>query len=258
MRNVARPEIRDFVFQKERTLPAVDLLNRIPRSRPRKVIDLGCGPGYTTTLLARRFLRAEIVGIDRAEDALKIARARLPKVQFNKLEISSWTDSKPYDLIFSNGALQWAPRHHVLLPKLIASLAPRGRLALQIPSNWQEPNRALMRMVAVDGPWAKKLLPIAKTRSTTEAFESYYAMLREFCCSVDIWQTTYVHSLDGVLSIVEWMKATGLGPFLNPLDDAERRNFIEAYTTELTRAYPVQSDGTVLLRFPRLFILARK
>ena len=111
MRNVARPEIRDFVFQKERTLPAVDLLNRIPRSRPRKVIDLGCGPGYTTTLLARRFLRAEIVGIDRAEDALKIARARLPKVQFNKLEISSWTDSKPYDLIFSNGALQWAPRH---------------------------------------------------------------------------------------------------------------------------------------------------
>jgi trans-aconitate 2-methyltransferase len=257
MRNVARPAIRDFVFQKERTLPAVDLLNRIPRSRPRKVIDLGCGPGYTTALLTRRFPQAEIVGIDLAEDALELARARLPKVQFAKFEIGSWTDSGPYDLIFSNGALQWAPRHHVLLPKLLASLALRGRLALQIPSNWQEPNRALMRMVAVDGPWAKKLLPIAKTRSTTEAFESYYALLRQFCRSIDIWQTTYVHPLDGVQSIVEWMKATGLGPFLNPLDDAERRSFIEAYTTELTRAYPVQPDGTVLLRFPRLFILAR-
>ena len=115
-----------------------------------------------------------------------------------------------------------------------------------------------MRMVAVDGPWTKKLLPIAKTRSSTEAFESYYAMLRPFCRSVEIWQTTYVHSLEGVHSIVEWMKATNLGPFLEPLDEGERRDFLEAYTGELGRAYPTQSDGTVLLRFPRLFILARK
>jgi trans-aconitate 2-methyltransferase len=258
MQNVARPEIRGYVFQKERTLPAFDLLNRIPRFKPGKVIDLGCGPGYTTALLARRFPQAEIVGIDQSEDALEVARTRLPKIQFSKFEIGSWTDSKPYHLIFSNGALQWIPRHHILLPKLLSSLAPRGRLALQIPSNWQEPNRALMRMVAVDGPWAKKLLPIAKTRPTTEAFESYYAMLRQFCRSVDIWQTTYVHSLDGVNSIVEWMKATGLGPFLHPLDEGERRDFLEAYTAALAQAYPIQPDGTVLLRFPRLFILARK
>jgi trans-aconitate 2-methyltransferase len=258
MQNVARPEIRGYVFQKERTLPAVDLLNRIPRFKPGKVIDLGCGPGYTTALLVRRFPQAEIVGIDISEDALEVARARLPKIHFSKFEIGSWTDPKPYDLIFSNGALQWITRHHVLLPKLLSSLAPRGRLALQIPSNCQEPNRALMRMVVVDGPWAKKLLPIAKTRSTTEAFESYYAMLRQFCRSVEIWQTTYVHPLDGVHSIVEWMKATSLGPFLQLLDEGERRDFLEAYTEELARAYPVQSDGTVLLRFPRLFIVARK
>jgi trans-aconitate 2-methyltransferase len=113
-------------------------------------------------------------------------------------------------------------------------------------------------ILQVDGPWAKKLLPIAKTRSTTEAFESYYAMLRQFCRSVEIWQTTYVHPLDGVHSIVEWMKATSLGPFLQPLDEGERRDFLETYTEELARAYPVQSDGTVLLSFPRLFIVARK
>jgi len=258
MQNVVRPEIAGYVFQKERTFPAVDLLNRIPRFKPSKVIDLGCGPGFTTALLARRFPQAEIVGIDLSGNALEVARARLPNIHFSKFEIGSWTASKSYDLIFSNGALQWIPRHHVLLPKLLSTLAPRGRLAVQFPSNWQEPNRALMRMVAVDGPWAEKLLPIAKTRSTTEAFESYYAMLRQFCRSVEIWQTTYVHSLEGVHSIVEWMKATGLGPFLQPLDDAERQNFLEAYKTALARAYPVQSDGTVLLRFPRIFILARK
>jgi trans-aconitate 2-methyltransferase len=258
MENVPKPEILEYVFQKERTQPAVDLLNRIPRFKPGKVIDLGCGPGITTARLARRFPRSEIVGIDLSEDALEIARARLPKIQFNKFEIGAWTVSKPYDLIFSNGALQWIPRHHSLLQKLMFSLAPRGWIALQIPSNWREPNRALMRMVAVDGPWMAKLLPIAKTRSTTEELENYYDMLRPFCRSVEIWQTTYVHALPGVHSIVEWMRATGLGPFLQQLDDAERQVFLDAYTVQLARAYPVQSDGKVLLRFPRLFILARK
>jgi trans-aconitate 2-methyltransferase len=258
MQNVVRPDVGRFVFQKERTLPAFDLLSRIPRFKAESAIDLGCGPGYTTALLARRFPRAEIVGIDRSEDVLNVARARLPKMQFSKFEIGSWRASRPCDLIFSNGALQGVPRHHIILPKLVASLAPGGRLALQFPSNWQEPNRTLMRMVAVDGTWAKKLLPIAKTRSTTEAFEAYYAMLRPFCRSIEIWQTTYVHPLDGVHAIVEWMKATGLGPFIQPLDDAERRDYLVAYTAELACAYPVQSDGKVLLRFPRLFILARK
>lgn len=258
MQYVPKPEIRRYVFQKERTQPAIDLLNRIPRFKPGKIIDLGCGPGISTARLARRFPSAEISGIDLSDDALEIARARLPNIQFSKFEIRDWTDSRPCDLIFSNGALQWIPRHHALLPNLMASLAPRGWIALQIPSNWREPNRALMRMVAVDGPWMKKLLPVAKTRSTTEALENYHDLLRPFCRSVEIWQTTYVHALPGVHAIVEWMKATGLGPFLQPLDDAEREAFIDAYREHLVRAYPVQSDGTVLLRFPRLFILAQK
>ncbi len=113
-------------------------------------------------------------------------------------------------------------------------------------------------MVAADGSWAKKLVPIAKSRPYIEAPEDIFAMLRPLCASIDLWETTYIHPLNGVRAIMEWMKATGLGQFLTLIDDAEQQKFLDLYAAELSRAYPAQPDGTVLLRIPRLFILAQR
>jgi len=247
-----------YAYPEERTRPAVDLLSRIPTFAPASVIDLGCGPGFSSALLARAFPKAQIVGVDINDDALDIARAHLPQVRFEKSDLTQWSPEKTYDLVFSNGALQWLPDHHALLPKLLGAVGPGGYLAVQIPNNLHEPNRALMRMVAADGPWAKRLVPIAKTRPTIEAFEDLHSSLWPFCQWMDLWETTYVHLLDNVWSIIEWMTATGLRPFLEPLREDERKNFLALYAKELSRAYPALPDGKVLLRFPRLFILARR
>lgn len=247
-----------YPFREERIRPAVDLLSRIPKFAPERVVDLGCGPGFSTALIARQFPDAKIVGVDHAEMALQAAQALLPRVRFEKLDITRWAPSQPFGLIFSNGALQWLPDHHRLVPKLLSLVEHEGFLALQIPNNLQEPNRVLMRMVAADGPWAKKLMPIAKSRPTIESFEDLYTTLRPSCTSIDIWGTTYVHLLDGVRSIIEWMTATGLGPFLAPLDGDERQKFLDVYATELSRVYPTLPDGKIMLRFPRLFILAQR
>jgi len=50
-----------YVFQEERNRPAVDLLSRLPKFAPRRVVDLGCGPGFSTELIAKLFPHAEIV-----------------------------------------------------------------------------------------------------------------------------------------------------------------------------------------------------
>lgn len=247
-----------YAFPEERTRPAVDLLSRIPSFKPERVIDLGCGPGFSTALLARAFPKAKIVGVDQNDEALQLARAHLPQIQFEKFDIANLSPEEPYDLIFSNGALQWLPDHHRLLPKLLGAVNQGGYLALQIPNNLHEPNRALMRMVAADGPWAKRLVPIAKTRPTIEAFEDLHSSLWPYCKWMDLWETTYVHLLDSVWSMIDWMIATGLAPFLAPLGDDEREKFLADYAKELSRAYPELPDGKILMRFPRLFILARR
>ena len=96
----------------------------------------------------------------------------------------------------------------------------------------------------------------SRTRTPIEAPHWYYKLLSPFCARVDVWRTTYYHALSGPGAIVEWFKGSGLRPFLDPLDPAARAAYLERYTAAVTRAYPMLTDGSVLLPFPRLFVVA--
>jgi trans-aconitate 2-methyltransferase len=244
-------------FEDERTQPARDLLARV-RSNARRVVDLGCGPGTSTHLLAARYPDAQIIGIDSSEQMLAAARARLPGIHFEKQDIGAWRPSVKPDLIFANAALQWLPNHHELIPRLMSFLAEDGCLAIQMPDNRQEPSHALMRMVAADGPWADRLVPVAKTRGLIGIYSDYYGWLKPLSAQVEIWQTTYVHPLPGVGAVVDWFRGSGLRPFLNPLDECEREQFIARYMRGLADAYPLEPDGRLLFLYPRLFVIAAK
>jgi trans-aconitate 2-methyltransferase len=186
------------------------------------------------------------------------ARRRLPDVRFELSDIANWRPRQRPDLIFANAALQWLPDHEALFPRLMSHLAEDGALAVQMPDNRQEPSHALMRLVAADGPWADRLVPIAKTRAVIATHGEYYAWLKPLSAALDIWQTTYVHPMAGVGAVVDWFRGSALRPFLNPLDACEREQFIERYMRELAVAYGVEPDGSLLFLYPRLFILARK
>ncbi|MNT37606.1 Trans-aconitate 2-methyltransferase [compost metagenome] len=58
--------------------------------------------------------------------------------------------------------------------------------------------------------------------------------------------------------MVEWFKGSGLRPFLEPLDEAERVQYLQQYQSAIVQAYPALADGSVLLPFPRLFLVATR
>ena len=164
---------------------------------------------------------------------------------------------RKFDLICSDGSLEMVPSLSRLLPMLISMVAAGGCLAAEFPNDLYEPSRALMRMVAADGPWAKTLLPIAKTRPFNETMEGLYALLSPICAAIDIWEATYLHAMENIAAIVEWMEATRLAPFLSALDENDRRKFLDRYAAELREAYPPLPNGLVLLRSPQIFVLAQ-
>jgi trans-aconitate 2-methyltransferase len=248
-------------FEGERTRPARDLLAAVPSGDVRFAIDIGCGPGNSTELIAARFPQARVAGIDTSSDMIAAARSRLPELRFEVADIRAWAyavgeKSDATDLIFANAVLQWVPGHGGLFPALAAKLAPGGWLAVQVPDNLEEPAQTLMREIADDGPWRQKLAGADRSRVPIEPADWYYGLLRASCSRVDVWRTTYYHPLAGANAIVEWFKGTGLLPFLAPLDAAERAEYLNRYTHAIERAYPAAADGTVLLPFPRLFVVA--
>ena len=244
-------------FEDERTRPVRDLLAALPPIDAHSAIDLGCGPGNSTEVLAARYPQAKISGIDSSSDMIEAARRRLPRIRFAVEDLQAWKDAGPFDVVLANAVLQWVPRHDSLLPALVAKLAPGGALAVQMPDNLDEPAHRLMREVAAEGPWAAKLATASAARAPSPGAAWYYELLRPLCSKVDLWRTTYNHLLrGGAEAVVEWFKGSGLRPFLEPLNTVEYAAFLERYTAAIAKAYPRLADGSVLLPFPRLFLTA--
>lgn len=247
-------------FEDERTRPAADLLGRVPLAAPGLCFDLGCGPGNSTELIARRFPRAEVVGLDTSPAMLEAARRRLPGVDFALADAATWAPERAPDLIFANAVLQWLPDHAALLPRLFGLLAPGGALAVQMPDNLAEPSHRLMREVAAAGPWAASIgdPAVAGRLGRMLEVDGYYDVLARAAESVDVWRTAYQHRMDGARAIVDWLSATGLRPFLDRLSPDLRAGYLAAYERRLDGAYPARTDGRRLLAFPRVFIVARR
>ncbi len=244
-------------FERERTRPVVDLLNAVPLERVRAAADVGCGPGNSTEVLAQRAPHARLVGVDSSENMIAEARRRLPRARFEVAQIAGWSDPGPYDLILANAVLQWVPRHERVLPELLGKLGPGGSLAVQMPDNLSEPAHQLMRDIGTSGPWAARVA--AAGRAPQPPADWYYRLLAPRCARVEIWRTVYFHPLArGADDIVDWFKGSALKAYLSPLDCDEREVFLDRYRSAVSRAYPAMPDGTVLLPFPRLFIVAMR
>jgi trans-aconitate 2-methyltransferase len=242
-------------FADERSRPFFDLLGRVKASHPKLVIDLGCGPGQLTASMADRWLDAEILGLDSSEEMIRqAAEFAGPRVRFQVQDLRDWRPDREVDVIISNAALQWVPGHRDLLPPLVSSLSPAGWLAFQVPGNFDEPNHRLLRELSDDRRYAPSLREVEWPAADDAA--TYLDDLAGLGCSVDAWETTYLHVLRGPDPVFRWMSGTAARPVLQALPEDHRLQFVSEYQELLRRAYPARPYGTVL-PFRRVFIVAQ-
>ena len=244
-------------FGDERLRPALDLLTRIPLEAPNVVYDLGCGPGTVTLLLKERWPEARITGVDSSATMLQRARELDASIAWREGDLSTWEPDTPADLLFSNAVMHWLDGHEALFPRLLAGLKPGGVLAVQMPNNFAAPSHTAIAETIRAGPWRNRLEPHLRESPVLDP-SVYYNALRPQTTSLDLWETTYFHVLEGENPVVEWTKGSALRPFLDRLEEAESQAFLEAYGARIRQAYPRLNDGKTALPFKRLFFIAVK
>jgi trans-aconitate 2-methyltransferase len=244
-------------FAGPRLQPALDLLSRVLLADPASVYDLGCGAGNVTRFLAERWPSASVTGVDGSPAMLARAREAVPTVTWEEADLGTWRPPRPADLLFSNAALHWLDDHTRLFPRLMADLAPGGVLAVQMPRNHGAPSHTEMVAAAEAGPWRERLRPLLRTRPVAEP-SFYYDVLAPHVSRLDIWETEYLHVLDGANPVVEWTRGSALRPLLDGLEEPDRSRFEAEYATRVARAYPPRSDGRTLFPFRRLFIVGNR
>jgi trans-aconitate 2-methyltransferase len=245
-------------FEEERTLPCRDLVRRITLEAPDRIVDLGCGTGTSTAVLAERWPRARLLGIDQSTEMLERARTSPVRAEWSEGDLTEWRPASPFDLVFSNAVLQWLPDHSRLIPRLWEAVGPHGGLAFQVPARppgAPEWARAIEAVVARSPD--PKLLWDDAAESDVRSLPEYYDILGGLARRVDLWDTEYVHVLPGPGAVVDWIRGTALRPLLARLTEAGARDrFLSDLTREISERYPGRSDGKVLFPFLRRFVVA--
>ncbi|ADG77277.1 Trans-aconitate 2-methyltransferase OS=Tsukamurella paurometabola (strain ATCC 8368 / DSM /CCUG 35730 / CIP 100753 / JCM 10117 / KCTC 9821 / NBRC 16120/ NCIMB 702349 / NCTC 13040) OX=521096 GN=Tpau_0640 PE=4 SV=1 [Tsukamurella paurometabola] len=236
-------------FGDERTRPFLDLIARIPGTA-RTIVDLGCGAGNDVPPLRARWPQARIHGVDSSVEMIDRARADIddPEATFEVADAAAWRPAgeRP-DVIVSNAMFQWVDGHIDALAA-IADRAARA-FAFQVPGNQNAPSHALLAQVAAEfGVTGYRHVDV---RDPAE----YLAVLQRPGWTVDAWETTYLHVLQGPDAVFEWISGTGARPVLARLDGATKDDFVRRYKAALAAAYPPQEFGTVL-PFRRIFAVA--
>lgn len=275
-------------FSDERTQPCRDLAFRVALPHVNTAIDLGCGPGNSTQVLAERWPSTQITALDSDTSMINAAIESHPRGRWITGDIAKWAAGEPpneaaeksanevpdiaeksvsetaaesnselYDLVFSNAALQWLPDHATLYPQLFAHVAPGGALAVQIPSSFDRPAHRLLREMAASIGW-RKWFPTGRVRTWhAHDHEFYYDLLSPLASRVDVWQTEYFHVMPNAEAVVEWYRGTGMRPYLTAIgEDPDREKFVAEYTEKIRVAYKPRPDGRILFPFLRIFVIA--
>ena len=245
-------------FEKERTQPAIDLANRIPQKAVDRVLDVGCGPGNSTKVLAERLPGARVLGIDRSLEMIEVAKEQHPALQFMQWDASQDLEGlgPSFDVIFSNACIQWIPDHPALLGRFMDRLNPGGILAVQVPMNNREPIHQIIQE-CISSPRWKSFFPETRVFFQLQPGE-YAAILAGWTDQYTLWETVYYHRMPSHRSILEWYRGTGLRPYLQVLPAREAEQLELEILARLEECYPKQKNGEILFRFPRLFFLAQK
>lgn len=243
-------------YANERTQPSIDLAARIQLAQPKRIVDLGCGPGNSTKVLRSRWPESEIVGLDNSAEMIAKARAEFPHARWELGEIATWQPAQSFDLVFSNAALHWVPDHAALIPRLFSQVVSGGALAVQMPAHLESPVHRAILEIADNSEWRAQTAA-ARGMVRVESPEFYYDVLCRQAARIELWVTVYQHVMNGPEGIVDWIRGTGLRPFLQALStDDQRTRFAGKLLERVSADYPHRADGKIIFPFRRLFFVA--
>lgn len=246
-----------LAFADHRARPFFDLVSRIRADQPRRVTDLGCGPGNLTVSLRDRWPDAELEAVDSSPDMVQAARRRdLPA---RVLDVADWQPASDTDVVITNAVLQWVPGHAELLARWLPALPPGAWFAMQVPGNFDAPSHQVIRELATEPAWRSAVgAAVLREADVVHTPARYAEILSDAGADVDVWETTYLHRLSGPDPVLEWVSGTALRPVRAALDDAAWQEFRAALAPRLAATYPVRPDGTTWLPFRRIFAVANR
>jgi trans-aconitate methyltransferase len=115
----------DFVFKYGEYL-----VHMLTPQEGEQILDVGCGTGYLTQLIASS--GAMVTGMDSSVDMIAKAKNDYPHLSFRVASVTDFSFGQSYDAMFSNAVLHWVTEKEKAIQCMYNNLKPGGRLVLEM------------------------------------------------------------------------------------------------------------------------------
>jgi len=240
-------------FQSERSAPFYDLLKLVEIRSHIKAIDLGCGTGELTRVLADALPESDVTGLDSSQQMLnKAASYSSSNLHFEQGDLSQLTGT--WDLIFSNAAIQWCEDHEKLIPHFFSKLNTGGQLCIQLPSNHNHISHLLIRETAKEEPFNKILNGFERIAPVLSIEQYTRILFEQNAKDITVFEKIYPHVLENSDAVVEWISGTALIPYFEKLGE-HKPEFLDMLRRKMKKALP---ESPLLYPFRRILFSAVK
>ncbi|MEY8760505.1 methyltransferase domain-containing protein [Chryseobacterium tongliaoense] len=250
------PEIYNQ-FKNIRFKPFYDLSDLIVAESPMKAIDLGCGTGEQTAILAEKFPEAEFTGIDSSSEMLEKSKAlEHERLHFRKATTEEILDSdENWDLIFSNAALQWSDDHQSLFPKLILKLKANGQLAIQMPYQPGNTLNKILFELASEEPFKTQLNNWNRPSAVLTIDEYAQILFDNGIEDLNLSQKVYPIIAENHEILFDFISGSALIPYLEKLNEDQQITFITEFKKRIAANF---TKLPAIYAFKRILLYGRK
>lgn len=244
-------------FKNIRYQPFYDLADFIEPVSGMKAIDLGCGTGEQTAILADKFAEANFLGVDSSAEMLEQSKSlETDNLHFRRATTEETLKSgEKWDLIFSNAALQWSNNHETLFAELIKLVNPKGQFAVQMPVQPENKLNVILAELVDEEPF-KSYLKGYKRDSPVLSIDEYAQILFDGGLEdLKIQQKVYPIIANDHETLYNFISGSALIPYIERLDGDEKALFINTYKKRIALHFP---KLPAIYSFKRLLLYGKK
>ena len=242
---------------------AEELLSRLQISDQEHVLDLGCGDGKVSALLANKVPFGQVQGIDSAANMITLAQqrfpaSRYPNLSFMVMDATHLAYRSAFEVVFSNAVLHWVQNHPAVLSGIQRALKPGGRALLQMGGRGNAANiLAVLEALITRDPWRVYFQDFTFPYHFYGPDE-YVVWLADAGLSplrAQLINKDMIHN--GREGLAGWLRTTW-HPFLAQIPVAKQNQFLARWVEDYVKQYPVDEKGLVHVAMVRLEVFLRK
>ena len=245
-------------FKSIRYKPFFDLANLIAPEGLHRAIDIGCGTGEQTAILAERFPQTQWLGIDPSSEMLAVAPVKtFPNLTFRQAQVNDVTDDQheSWDLVFSNAALQWTDDHATLFPKLIRRLRPSGQIAIQMPVQKENRLNQLLVELVQEKPFSDYLHGWVRESPLLDMDGYAQLFFSAGLTSIEVIQKMYPITAEHENTLFDFIAGSALIPYLERMDMNRQHLLTETFRARIREAF---APFPAIYPFKRLLLYGRR